>query len=119
MFSLLKVLRELERYSTKSTLSNTFTIVLQTHLLMSIMEAEIKKGTKCVRTDCSNDELVERAMESVLSQNFQLEVKSLLVADEYHMLSEEHKEELFYWISNRLNWLKVVIIANRSNGAWQ
>ena len=80
------------------------------------MEAEIKKGIKCVRTDCSNDELVERAMESVLSQSFKQEVKSLLVADEYHMLSEEHKEELFNWISNRLNWLKVVIIANRSNG---
>lgn len=32
------------------------------------------------------------------------------------MLSKEHKSELFAWISQRLHWLKVVLIGNRSNG---
>jgi hypothetical protein len=71
---------------------------------------------KCVRVDCSNDELVERAMESVLTSHFPDDTRALLVADEFHMLSEEHKTQLVFWISARLSWLKVFMIANRSNG---
>jgi hypothetical protein len=72
---------------------------------------------RCRRIDCSNDELVERAIKSVLQEKFPQDgKKSLLVADEFHMLSKEHKEQLFYWVSQNLTWLKVVLIGNRSNG---
>jgi hypothetical protein len=83
---------------------------------METIMAEEKSKRKCERVDCSNDELVERAMESVLSSHFPEDTKALLVADEFHMLSEEHKTQLVHWIAPRLNWLKVFIIANRSNG---
>lgn len=75
-----------------------------------------KSNYKCVRVDCSNDELVERAMESVLLSQFPDEKQAILVADEFHMLSEDHKLQFVQWISSRLNWLRVFIIANRSNG---
>lgn len=55
-------------------------------------------------------------MEAVLAEHFTHEAPSILVADEFHMLSEEHKRELFAWFSTRLSWLKVFIIVNRSNG---
>jgi hypothetical protein len=85
-------------------------------LLQQIISKEVSSRT-CVRLDCSNDELLTRAMEAVLKEKFPEEGKnSLLVADEFHMLSKEHKEQLFHWISERLHWLKVVFIANRSNG---
>lgn len=83
------------------------------------MEQIIQKeqnNCKCVRVDCSNDELVEVAMEAVLSSHFTEEKRSILVADEFHMLTEDHKTQLVQWISSRLNWLRVFIIANRSNG---
>jgi hypothetical protein len=51
-----------------------------------IIKVEKKNHSKCVYVDCSNDELVERAMESVLTSHFPEEETSILVADEYHML---------------------------------
>ncbi len=41
----------------------------KTHLMEQILAREMIKRT-CVRVDCSNDELVERAMEAVLSSHF-------------------------------------------------
>ncbi len=55
-------------------------------------------------------------MESVLSSYFPDECSALLVADEFHMLKEDQKAYFMRWVSSRLNWLKVFIIANRSNG---
>ena len=86
-------------------------------LTKEIIPHETSHFRKCERIDCSNDELVERALDSILHEKFSDEgTPSLLVADEYHMLSKEHKEELLLWVSTRLHWLKVVLIGNRSNG---
>ncbi len=79
---------------------------------------EKKKKTKCHRVDCSNDELVERTMESVLSSYFPDECRALLVADEFHMLKEDQKAYFMRWVSSRLNWLKVFIRADGSNGIY-
>jgi hypothetical protein len=88
-----------------------------------------------VHVDCSNDELVERSMASILSERFPQEGRlSLLIADEFRilmaihqflllllffthidMLSVYHKEELIGWVLQRLEWLKVVLVANRSD----
>lgn len=87
----------------------------KTYLMEAIIARESEER-RCERVDCSNDELVERAMELVLKSHFPDDSKALLVADEFHMLSEEHKTQLIYWIASRLSWLKVFIIANRSNG---
>jgi hypothetical protein len=67
-----------------------------------------------VRIDCSNDDLLEVSMEDVLQQKFPKQKKSLLVADEFHMLSKEQKKAMFKWVSERLSWVKVVAIGNRS-----
>jgi hypothetical protein len=69
-----------------------------------------------VRIDCSNDDLLEVSMEDVLQQKFPKQKKSLLVADEFHMLSKEQKKAMFKWVSERLSWVKVVAIGNRSVG---
>lgn len=54
----------------------------KTYLLeQQIMPTQSRLGVTCIRIDCSNDELVERAMESVLLEKFPREgQKSLLVA---------------------------------------
>lgn len=81
------------------------------------MKKEEEHDRHTVLIDCSQDDLVEKALDSILSSQFPMEgTPSLMVADEYHMLSKEHKEELIRWVSTRLHWLKVVLIGNRSNG---
>ncbi len=68
----------------------------KTHHVKAMYAAESRKK---VWLDCSNDELVERAMSAILSERFPSEGEnSLLVADEYHMLTEEHKNDLLNWI---------------------
>jgi hypothetical protein len=71
----------------------------KTHMIEHDIEPEeTRLGTHVVRFDCSNDELVERSMVSLLKRSFPNEGKpSLLVADEYHMLIKEHKQELLSW----------------------
>jgi hypothetical protein len=90
----------------------------KTHLLKErIMEEEKANNVQSVqRIDCSSDELVENSLHAFLNNHFPKEEKSLLVADEYHMLSEQHKEELVQWVLPRLSWLKVVLLGNRSDG---
>jgi hypothetical protein len=87
-------------------------------LVEEIMPNEIRSNRpKCKRIDCSSDTLVERSLASILEEKFPNEGEnSLLVADEYHMLTKEHKEELLEWVAPRLSWLKVVMLANRSIG---
>jgi hypothetical protein len=71
----------------------------------------------CASIDCSSDELVERSLADMLSEKLPDEgKKSLLVADEYHMLSKEHKQELMNWVMPRFSWLKVVLLGNRTDG---
>ncbi len=95
--------------------SRSLISVGKTHLAQCIME--INSNRHCRRFDCSSDELVERALDSILEENFPIQGdKSLLVADEFHMLSKAHKKELFQWVAPRLFWLKVILLANRSDG---
>jgi hypothetical protein len=69
----------------------------------------------CGRFDCSSDELVEHSLADLLQRKFpQPGVPSLLVADEYHLLSEDHKVELLRWIETRLQWLRAVLVGNRT-----
>jgi len=72
-----------------------------------------KQELRTVRLlDCSTDIFVHQAMSSVLQEKFPDEGKpSLLIADDYHMLSKAHKTDLLM-----LDWLKVVLIGNRSDG---
>jgi hypothetical protein len=66
--------------------------------------------------DCSNDELIDKAIYAALSERFPTQAPGwTLIADEFHMLSREHKEQLFVWISSRLSWLKVILIGNRAD----
>lgn len=84
-----------------------------------IIPQEQANNRHTVLLDCSQDEFVEKALDSVLTSLLPKEGQpSLLVADEYHMLTKEHKEELIKWVTPRLHWLKVVLIGNRSNGIW-
>ena len=50
----------------------------KTHLMEEIMAKAQANGLISVRVDCSNDELVERAMESVLSGHFTHEADSMV-----------------------------------------
>ena len=53
--------------------------------------------------------LVERALVSVLEEQFPTGSiqEGILIADEFHMMSDDQKEELIAWIIPRLNWMKV------------
>jgi replication-associated recombination protein RarA len=87
----------------------------KTHLAEELIDANANRH--CRRIDCSSDELVERALDSILEESFPVQGDmSLLVADEFHMLSKSHKNELFQWVTPRLFWLKVILLANRSDG---
>eukprot|EP00656_Telonema_subtile_P055937 TRINITY_DN8825_c0_g1_i1.p1 TRINITY_DN8825_c0_g1~~TRINITY_DN8825_c0_g1_i1.p1 ORF type:complete len:1950 (-),score=403.34 TRINITY_DN8825_c0_g1_i1:127-5976(-) len=68
------------------------------------------------RIDCSNDELVERALISVLEEHFPTGSiqEGILIADEFHMMTDDQKEELISWVIPRLNWMKVFFVGNRS-----
>jgi len=88
----------------------------KSHLWNDVMTDERLNNRHAVQVDCSNDELVERSMASILHERFPQEGQpSLLIADEFHMLSSFHKEDLIGWVSPRLHWLKVVLVANRSD----
>eukprot|EP00026_Physarum_polycephalum_P000107 Phypoly_transcript_00107.p1 GENE.Phypoly_transcript_00107~~Phypoly_transcript_00107.p1 ORF type:complete len:2193 (+),score=228.94 Phypoly_transcript_00107:718-6579(+) len=88
----------------------------KSHLWNAVMAEERINNRHAVQVDCSNDELVERSMASILQERFPQEGQpALLIADEFHMLSSYHKEDLINWVSPRLHWLKVVLVANRSD----
>jgi hypothetical protein len=74
-------------------------------------------SVRAFRLDCSNDELVEKAMADVLSQKIGRAGNiDLFVADEFHMLTREQKWELVTWIIPKLLTIKFVMIGNRSDG---
>ena len=85
------------------------------HSLMSDLR---KDGLICERFDCSSDILVQKALSQVLLDKIPYENRpTLLVADEYHILSREHKRELFEWCIPKLSWLRLVLVGNRHNGS--
>jgi len=68
--------------------------------------------------DGSSDILVTTALAEVLQRTITTQSsqgsQKLLILDEYHMLSDEHKDELFEWVRAKLGpTLRVVLIANR------
>lgn len=69
--------------------------------------------------DGSSDILVTTALAEVLQRTMtsqSMQSQKLLILDEYHMLSDEHKDELFEWVRAKLgSELRVVLIANRSD----
>lgn len=91
----------------------------KTYLLEhEILPPQRQKQVVCHRIDCSSDVLVERTLVSILEEKFPDENQfGMLVADEYHMLSPEHKEELVSWASTHIHYIKIVCIGNRFNGA--
>jgi len=88
------------------------TYFMKTGVRAAADELELKVS----RIDCSNDELVERALVSVLEEEFPTGSiqEGILIADEFHMMSDDQKEELIAWIIPRLNWIKVFLVGNRS-----
>jgi len=88
------------------------TYFMKTGVRAAAEELELKVS----RIDCSNDELVERALVSVLEEQFPTGSiqEGILIADEFHMMSDDQKEELIAWIIPRLNWMKVFLVGNRS-----
>lgn len=69
-----------------------------------------------IRFDCSNDLLVTISLSSILESYFPLQNKqSLLIADEYHLLSDDHKYELYQWIETKISWLNVILVGNRKS----
>jgi len=88
----------------------------KTHLVETTIMAQAEHhGRRTQRIDCSNDELVELSLTYILNRKFPGETKSLLVADEFHMLDVATKEELIRWCGERQHWLQVILIANRTD----
>ncbi|CUG86993.1 Hypothetical protein, putative [Bodo saltans] len=84
--------------------------------LMQDLESHKEIG-KFVRFDCSDDRLVEEALQSLLIEAL-VGVQSesvVLVADEYHMLPERKKIEFMQWAVKMLKKVKIVMIANRAD----
>ena len=93
----------------------------KTHLLNNTIKPQMEAaGLPMVRIDGSSDELVMVSLHSRLEALFTERRPSLLVIDEYHMLCEAHKNQLFAWLKHerRLEWLRVVLIANRMFGQY-
>ncbi|CUG88812.1 Hypothetical protein, putative [Bodo saltans] len=71
-----------------------------------------------VKFDCSDDRLVEEALQTLLSMSLARVLSAtniVLVADEYHFLSERKKIEFMQWASGKLQTMKIIIIANRAD----
>ena len=68
---------------------------------------------RCERMDGSDDQLVTKALQRILSDKVPAHGEAVLVVDEYHMLNNNHRDELIEWLVPRLNRLSVVFIANR------
>jgi hypothetical protein len=62
--------------------------------------------------DGSSDVLVHSTLAELLNRAVTARV-GMLVVDEYHMLSEDHKDELYAWLQDKLTTLRVILIANR------
>jgi len=64
--------------------------------------------------DCSSDVLVTHTITELLDRAVAAQgERVLLILDEYHMLDEEKKAQLFEWVEERAAGLQVVLIANR------
>jgi len=87
--------------------------------LANDLQARFQKGgPHCLafRFDCSDDRLVLQSLSDLLDQTFSGQAtdrQALLVADEFHLLNQRQKAELFAWFSPNLAWLRVVLIGNR------
>merc|ERR1719335_2142129 len=81
---------------------------------MTELQAELQREQSIgVETfDGSSDILVHHTLAELLTRAVTSRI-GMLVVDEYHMLSDEHKEELYLWLQDRLGVLRVVLIANR------
>jgi hypothetical protein len=66
--------------------------------------------------DGSDDRLVDMALLDILDQELPNPAeKQFLVVDEFHMLGEHHKSELFHWLQAHARRLHVLLIANRKD----
>jgi len=66
--------------------------------------------------DGSDDRLVDMALREILEIELPDASKRLfLIVDEFHMLRENHKVDLFSWLKERARNLQVLLIANRKD----
>jgi hypothetical protein len=66
--------------------------------------------------DGSDDRLVDMALLDILEQVVtNVSQRQFLVVDEFHMLGEHHKTELFNWFQKHAKRLHVLLIANRKD----
>lgn len=66
--------------------------------------------------DGSDDRLVDMALLDILEKEVaNTSQRQFLVVDEFHMLGEHHKVELFNWLQKHIRRLHVLLIANRKD----
>jgi hypothetical protein len=82
--------------------------------LMQDLESRKELG-EFVRLDCSDDRLVEEALQALLHKALEgvQSANIVLVADEYHMLPERKKIEFMQSAIGLLPRVKIVLVANR------
>ena len=70
---------------------------------------------KYERIDGSSDQLVTHALVDLLHRAVPDSLKTgvMLVIDEYHMLTDVQKDELFDWLHGKMQSMHVIVIANR------
>jgi len=83
---------------------------------MDDLRAQLESGERSaiVQFDGSSDILVTHSIMELLDRAVGVHgERVLLILDEYHMLNEAHKGQLFDWIEGKAASLQVVLIANR------
>jgi len=78
-------------------------------------QATDQLSLKYERIDGSSDQLVTHALVDLLQQAVPESLKTgvMLVIDEYHMLTDIQKDELFDWLRGKMQSMHVILIANR------
>ncbi|CAE8619805.1 unnamed protein product [Polarella glacialis] len=81
---------------------------------MDDMKAKEEGRRKVVQFDGSSDILVTHTIVELLNKDLGVHgEKVLLIIDEYHMLADAQKAQLFEWIEEKAAGLQVVLVANR------
>ena len=89
----------------------------KSHFANDIADSVHKKyNRQKVVIDGSDDRLVETALAEILENALPDQGQSrFLILDEFHMLSDAHKEDFFRWLRPRAKSLMVLLIANRKD----
>ncbi len=88
----------------------------KSHFADDLKHTMMRRELRRAYIDGSDDRLVDMALLDILDQELpDPSVKQFLVVDEFHMLGEHHKSELFHWLQQHARRLHVLLIANRKD----